>query len=368
MELEPYFKNLVVDKETGRLQQELRCAASPDHRIQAAQALVRIDRLDHVTMLLNAVLRDPDVQVQQFIRLLLKDILGNDLEMALKVEASGEVPDEPWLADCHATPQVAPNRAPLSGRIEAMRRNQDVAGLLAELTCEDHPNHRIQAARALVEIDRLEYATLLLNVVLRDPDAQVQQSVRELLQKEVLGSSFETALKVEASGEISDEPWLKKCHVRVESLQAEDLPAEDLNPETAEDVREMHGMLVVLRGETDPDLRIRAIQALKHLPEIGVVQALAEVALSEPDERVRRAARAALQESFGDDVDNLLDTYRLPDDEDEELEVAGDELETPRVGDVSAPSVIREEKQPVWLWLALGIVVVILAYLLLRGG
>ncbi|MEN6411125.1 MAG: HEAT repeat domain-containing protein, partial [Anaerolineaceae bacterium] len=305
---------------------------------------------------------------QQFIRLLLKDDLGADFELALKLEASGEVSDEPWLADCHEKEPVKLGRAPLSGRIEAMHRNQDVAGLLAELTCEDHPNHRIQAAQALVEIDRLEYTTLLLNVVLRDPDAQVQQSVRELLQKEVLGSSFETALKVEASGEISDEPWLKKCHASVESLPVEDLPSEDFNPVTAEDVREMHGMLAILRGETNPDLRIRAIQALKHLPEIGVVQSLAEVALSEPDERVRRAARAALQESFGDDVDDLLDTYRLPEDEDEELEVAGDELETPRVGDGSAPSVIREEKQPVWLWLALGIVVVILAYLLLRGG
>lgn len=371
MKLNQEFQNLQMDRDVHRLEKELRCAGNPDHRIQAAQALASLDRLEHITVLLNSVLRDPDPSVQKAVRGVLQDLLGSDLELALKMEASGGIPGDPWLVECHSNESAvqALEKTSLSGRIESLRKNRNVDGLLDELTCEEYPEHRIQAAQALVEIDRNESLSWLLDAVLYDPDPEVSQSVRDLL-KGFLGSDLELALKVEASGGAPDEPWLEKCHeepewITDEALESGDFVLEDTHTVTAQEVQEMHGMLAVLRGETNPDLRIRAIHALQHLPDIGVVQALADVALSEPDERVRQAARSVLQKHFGDDLDDLLNTYRSSEDvEEEAVEEAIDLIESP----VNTSSVIQEEKQPVWLWILLGIGVVVAAFLLLRGG
>ncbi|MEW6181474.1 MAG: HEAT repeat domain-containing protein [Chloroflexota bacterium] len=139
---------------------------------------------------------------------------------------------------------------------------------------------------------------------------------------------------------------------------------------TAEQRRTLEGLLFVLNHEADTALRVKAVRALSQIEEMSALHALAETALYEEDEAVRREAHAALVRLFGEESDAFLQSVRLEyegQDEEEDNFPPSSPLSAPEneplfrqdASAYAAPPVIQEERTPLWVWAV--VVVFILA-------
>lgn len=243
-------------------------------------------------------------------------------------------------------------------------RDLDPDDLLEELRCPRDAQHRRQAAQALGALkDDLTVVPWLLNSVLHDPDALVQRAARETL-RDLIGGSLEDALRLEANGEALANPWLAE-HCILEEQNALQMPDDwaDEDESGGMNARQgelLHGLTLVVRGEPNPALRIKAVHALGKIPDMEAIRVLAELTLSEAEEPVRAAARAVLEQRFGDDLPGLLDFYRRDwgeeGDSEPETQQAPRETERQTVRRIAAehPPVIEEENRGRWVWVALG--------------
>lgn len=243
-------------------------------------------------------------------------------------------------------------------------RDLDLDDLLEELRCPRDAQHRRQAAQALGALaGDLTVVPWLLNAVLHDPDALVQRAARDTL-RDLIGGNLEDALRLEAGGETLADPWLAD-HCILDEHHVSGMPEEWLGEDesggmNAQQGELLHGLTLVVRGEPNPALRIKAVQALGKIPDMEAIRVLAELANSEAEEPVRAAARVVLEQRFGEDLPGLLDFYRRDwEDEDgseaEEPESpSAPEWETVRRIAAEHPPVIEEENRGRWLWVALG--------------
>lgn len=134
---------------------------------------------------------------------------------------------------------------------------------------------------------------------------------------------------------------------------------------TAEERRTLEGLLFILNHEPNLNLRLKAVRALSQFEEMSALRTLAEIALYEEDEPVRRAAYQELTNLFGEGSQAFLESIRLEvegeevDEEENELfpvsSVNASQPSSQNMSDYSFPPVMQEEGTPLWLWAALAV-------------
>lgn len=139
----------------------------------------------------------------------------------------------------------------------------------------------------------------------------------------------------------------------------------------AEQRRTLDGLLFILHHEPNLNLRLKAVRALSRFEEMSALRTLAEIALYEEDEPVRRAAYQELVNLFGEGSEAFLESIRLEvegeeDEEEDEKElfplssIKAGQNSPQNISDYSFPPVMREEGTPLWLW-------AVLAFFILGG-
>lgn len=133
-------------------------------------------------------------------------------------------------------------------------------------------------------------------------------------------------------------------------------------PLSAEARRTLEGLLFVLDHEPDLNLRLKAVRALGHFREMVALRALAETALYDEQPPVRNAAYQQIQTLFGEESQAYLESIRIEiegeDDEDEDdfwsdIQPRQTPARAPSMY-TDSPSVMQEERAPVWLWFVIG--------------
>lgn len=242
-------------------------------------------------------------------------------------------------------------------------RDLDPDELREELRCGRDAQHRRQAALELGDLNDMGGVPWLLNAVLHDPDMSVARAARDILRG-MIGANLDEALKLEASGEPLEDPWLTEACMLEEDWDADLAEVEDWTESgeaaaalTTEQSEMLHGLTLVVRGEPNPALRIKAVHALGKIPDMEAIRVLAELAISENAEAVRAAAHDVLEQRFGDDLPELLNFTRLEVNgtvEVEDGEPQGEQWETVRQIAAEHPPVMEEENRGRWVWIVLG--------------
>ena len=179
-----------------------------------------------------------------------------------------------------------------------------------------NPSRRLNAARALGELERLEHAPLLIRSAVEDPDSAVRAAAREALQA-LIGAQTELSIQAYRSAPDEDD-WL------VEPGEGDG--AEDEASLTSEDEQYLTGLITVLRNYADAKLRMKAIRQLESSSDLRVIAVLAETVLWTDDEDVRQAARQSLEGRFGAETDEIIQSYQVegdfeqPEEEEDESE------------------------------------------------
>lgn len=179
--------------------------------------------------------------------------------------------------------------------------------VLKEIRCENDPQHRIEAAKFLLEnSDNPERIAYLVNCVLYDPLPEVRRQVKAMLF-DVYGNELETILNVEGmDGTPIEEPWMTPCNIlNAPKLTATNIPKyKDI--ETLAKENDVDGLHDALRDPLDAMHRISAIRALMRCNNEGSPEMLARAVLHDPDENVQQQAYQALYEMIGDEKAEAL--------------------------------------------------------------
>jgi hypothetical protein len=185
--------------------------------------------------------------------------------------------------------------------------NMNIETVLKEIRCEKDLQHRIEAAKLLLDQsnhpDRTAY---LVNCVLYDPEPEVRTQVKALLF-EVYGNELDNILKVEGmDGTPIEDPWIIPCsQVKKSQMKPTSMPKyEDIESFVAnKDVDSLHD---ALRDPLDVQHRICAVRALVKCNNEGSAEMLARAVLHDPDENVQQQAYQALYELIGDEKAEAL--------------------------------------------------------------
>ncbi len=185
--------------------------------------------------------------------------------------------------------------------------NMSYEKILCELRCEKDPQHRIEAARFLLEkTENPERIAYLVNCILYDPLAEVRSQVKSMLF-EVYGNELESIIKFEGQdGTPIENPWMMPCSlVKVNLNRSTSLPDfEDIKALVA--AKDVDGLHDVLRDPLDVGHRMSAIQALMTCNNEGTSEMLARAVLHDPDENVQQQAYQSLYELIGDEKAEAL--------------------------------------------------------------
>jgi HEAT repeat protein len=385
---------LIDDHNLEGLERALRHPSDPILRAEAAQALGKLDDLKAVEMLIRSSLEDPDLTVQKTARSALDDLIGSEAKQAVATYRSGPPETEPWLLNSLAEPgrsgsaMESQSSAVLSNQtIRRLKSRGDLDGLVGWLRYPVDPKIREEAALALGEIGNLDATEPLIRSHLEDPDPDVRKISRQALDS-LVGSQTDLAISAYRSGPAEKDDWLidrslhageaSKNEEEWEEVAGEDLmdyieeaaESEDDESELEEgladvpegepgDEESLHGLITVLQTSRDPAIRQRAFQMLLRSHNIHAVWYLAQTALYSDDTDLRQAAKAALDERFGDQAPSILEGYKegnlegvaldeVDEDEDEEEDEDAEEIESPfeqspSLKDFTQPQVIRED-------------------------
>lgn len=241
--------------------------------------------------------------------------------------------------------------------------------LFRQMRHPQDPDLRLKAAQALGESDDLDVLPLLIRAAVEDPDAQVRQAAIASLQNRI-GAQADLAIQTYRA-DPDEDAWL----VDYEADDEED----DAGELALEDEQYLVGLVLVLRSNPDRQMRLNAIRELQQSSDMRVIAALSETVLWTDDEDVRSAARASLEERFGEDVEGIIQSYQVEEDfEDEDRDefVPDDDpvdaVEPPERFDHRQPSsstylpvepVSREEGTP-WLLVGIGVVGVVITVII----
>ncbi len=179
--------------------------------------------------------------------------------------------------------------------------------LLKEIRCEINAQHRIEAAKFLLDnSDNSERMAFLINCVLFDPQPEVRTKVKALLF-EFYGNELEAILKVEGmDGTPIENPWMLPCNLQKTSpISQKSLPMfEDIEAFVTE--KDVDGLHKALRDPLDVYRRMSAINGLSTCSNEGSPEMLARAVLHDPNENVQQQAYQALYEMIGDEKAEAL--------------------------------------------------------------
>ena len=156
---------------------------------------------------------------------------------------------------------------------------------------------RKQAALALAVIQVPEGGEALLEAIFQDPSQEVRDAAFEALKNLVGPDTSRLAMK-----SYGEEPAPLGEASKEETPGEEDEDLGDVRWEASDVV----GLSNIISAENDPQRRIKAVRAMGTIAHMDAVNYLVYVALWEEDDAVRKAAYDALQERYGDDLDNFL--------------------------------------------------------------
>lgn len=205
--------------------------------------------------------------------------------------------------------------------------NLNYETVLKEIRCEKDPQHRIDAAKYILDnSDNPERITTLVNCVLYDPLPEVRTQVKAMLF-ELYGNELETILKVEGvDGIPMEDPWIIPCSlVKISQMKPSSIPRyEDIEAFVAD--KDIDGLHDALRDPLDVLHRVSAVRALVRCNNEGSPEMLARAVLHDPDENVQQMAYQALYELIGDEkAEALMEKIgALLMDEDEEWLLTAD--------------------------------------------
>lgn len=245
---------------------------------------------------------------------------------------------------------------PRKPNITRLQDIRDLDGLVEALRYPEDAELRAKAAHALGEIGDLRSAESLLRSCLQDPDYYVQEAARAALSQ-MLGNEAITAI---AAYVPPDEAWLiarPETHAEVtmpgegeltgmdssnhepdkynkgDEDEEDDYVEEEIDAEYLDDgevqwkENDIPGLMAIIRTDHSRVKRIKAIQALSKIENTRAIDALASIAIWSEEARLRREARQALGEIYGDNLDEVLQNYRQSATENGFSEEEGDEGE-----------------------------------------
>ena len=242
-------------------------------------------------------------------------------------------------------------------KIERLAEMGDIERLARILRQDGDPHPRVLAARALADIDDRQVPELLIGAALNDPDGSVQAAARQAL-RQMLGFQAELVLTFAAATSAPDPGWL----ILAPPASTEDEPGEENEwGLTNAEGETLHGLIAIAQSDPNRQTRLRAIRVLGRVRDMSATRVLAELALWDDDDVVSEAAYQAIEATFGDDADKILEEVRR--------DVMGEPEEPAKAPERSpynnmAParstsswdlphnsSVIKEEGAPIWLLL-----------------
>ncbi len=234
--------------------------------------------------------------------------------------------------------------------IERLGNAHDLRGLEKALRNRRNPEMRKDAAVELGLLGNLEAVEPLARAVLQDPDPEVQKMARRALA-DLVGGESNTVIatyrhhlsatgvwQVGASASGNDEEYLLDAPatgeetVKGETYEEWEESYEETDEAPVEeewDQENLEGMIAVVSHETNPKIRLQAIKALQNSSNMRAIEALSTIALYDENEEISQAARAALEERFGEDASSIIDSYRKS----EELEEESADEEENEVGE-----------------------------------
>lgn len=185
--------------------------------------------------------------------------------------------------------------------------NMNYETVLKEIRCEKDPQHRIKAARYILDnFDNTDRIATLVNCVLYDPLPEVRIQVKALLF-ELYGNELENILKIEGlDGTPMEVPWIIPCSlVKISQMKPSSFPKfEDIEAFVAD--KDIDGLHDALRDPLDVLHRVSAVRALLKCNNEGSPEMLARAVLHDPDENVQQQAYQALYELIGDEKAEAL--------------------------------------------------------------
>jgi len=203
---------------------------------------------------------------------------------------------------------------PTSSKIQRMKENHDLEGLVAAMRYPGDPILRNDAAKALGELDDLEAVESLIRAFLEDPDSTVQKSARAALDS-LVGSEANLAISTYRSGPPDTEPWLQDGLVESSGNKE---PADVFTSSDAQSYkirslkadRNLDGLIDCLRDPVDILMREEAALAIGELGNLDATDSLIRSHLEDPNEEVREVAYHALETLLGSQTDLAIATYR----------------------------------------------------------
>ncbi|MDR3575009.1 MAG: HEAT repeat domain-containing protein [Anaerolineaceae bacterium] len=303
----PWLKK---NKDLDGLLEALRYLDDPAGRAAAAIALGDLGYKEMAEYLVRALLEDPDQKVQSAAHQALVEMFGNEISNVIASYRQGSAYPDTWL-------QQAPTSLPeefepvqetdivttVPTKIELLKDNEDLEGLVEVLRSPTDPHQRVEAARALGELGDANTAEFLARAVLEDPEAEVKSTARAALDKILDSGASDLIASMRSSDEDMD-TWLRPT------------PGLQLEPDGYDPGRvkwsaqDIGGLITVVRAERDPKMKIKAIRMLSKIGDPQAEHVLASMALWFDDALVRQAAWQALEVIHGDEAVKVIDAYR----------------------------------------------------------
>jgi HEAT repeat protein len=254
--------------------------------------------------------------------------------------------------------------------IEMLKSDQDIEGLEEALRYPGDPDLRIKAAKVLGELDSLSSVESLARSNLEDPEPKVKAAAHDALIV-LLGNKADSTITYYRKLGAYPEPWIMEDHRPVQiKTQEEVFPDIDENDlEEVEDAEEAHSdaeinaLVTIIQSRSDTNLKLKAIRELAKKPDMNSVGALVWIAKWDDETPIQSAAVAALKQLYGDDYEQVVNSYidGEADSEDEEEDEEEIPQSTPiQLVDQTNIPVLQEEKSGVLQVVLIGILVLIL--------
>lgn len=270
--------------------------------------------------------------------------------------------------------------------IAQIMEDQDITGLEEAMRFGPDSKVRQLAARAAGQWGNYEMIEALTRSLREDPEEFVRKEAGEALY-EMLGKRSDEVIATYNNGANYEGEWIV------------DEPEEVVEEETAGAWGEssINALYTIASDNRDINKSVKAVRALGKINSTRAVETLISICLNAEAEETRAEAREVLLSFYGDDLEDVLASYRQVDDEEsdeydetydetvessEEEEATGDDADaqegwqdTPDPGvsvrkiNVLSPSVLQEEKINVAqiVLVVVGVMVVIGIVVLMLG-
>jgi hypothetical protein len=324
---EPDVARMAKEKNIPALESAMRFGADAKVRLKAVKAAGRLGSYDLVEALNRALREDPDEDVQREAYLALNEILGNRAEGVITSYNTGPVYEDEWLLDETEEEGEFPPEWKLDSpgglkqglpNLARVVESQDVTGLEEAMRYGPDVKVRQLAVRAAGQWGNMELVESLVRSMQEDPEELVRKEAYESLY-EILGNRTEQVAASYKAGADYEDEWIIS-DPRVE---------EDGELSGKWDESSINTLYMMAGDHRDVAKGMKAVAALAEISSTRAVEALISLSLNSPIEKIKLEAQTRLEDFYGDDLEEVLNSYRAEgQDELEEYEdlAAGDEI------------------------------------------